>query len=127
MNYYHAVEKKPEDGGGWAFMRLNRRVGAAIACGCSWEQPGHATAEEADRCFYDKETERGIRWSTQTQASKCAICDEWTPDLLHGAGNLIGPSESVCRFHFEGADDQAAAWLWERHPFAPGIEIVASW
>lgn len=127
MNHYRAVEKKPEHGGGWAFMQLNRREGAAIYCGCRWETPGHATAEEAERHFYETEGPgRGVRWATQTQASKCAICGEWTPEILHGGGHLIDPSEDVCRTHF--ADEaEAAAWLWEKHPFTPGIEIWASW
>lgn len=131
MNYYRAVEKKPEHGGGWAFMQLNRRSGAAIVCACGaggWESPGHTTAEEAERCFYDGEKAKGIRWSVYTQASPCAICGAWTPDSLHGAGNLIDPSESVCRIHVEvGTDEAAAAWLWTRHPFRPGINITASW
>src|SRR5437868_4408226 len=98
-------------------MQLNRREGARIYCKCglkhdAWSRPGHATAEEAERCFYDGEVERGVRWTEQVQASKCAICEAWTPDILHGGGNLIDPEEPVCRFHFEGADDQAAAWLW---------------
>lgn len=132
MNHYRALEKRPEHGGGWAFMQLNRRAGAAIYCGCEWETPGHATAEEAERCFYDKEVSKGVRWSTHTQASKCAICGEWTPDMVHGGGNLLDPHEDVCRSHFADAshnpDDEAAAvWLWSRHPFSPGIEIWASW
>lgn len=130
MNYYQAVEKKPEHGGGWAFMQLNRRTGARIVCGCGaggWENAGHVTAEEAERCFYDAEKAKGVRWSEYTQASKCVICGEWTADNLHGAGNLIDPSESVCKSHFDNSDDQAAAWLWERHPFHPGIQIMASW
>jgi hypothetical protein len=126
MNYYKAVEKKPEHGGGWAFMQLNRREGAAIYCGCTWETPGHATKEEAERCFYDKEMGQPARWSTQAQASPCAICGVWTPRLLQGGGNLLDLYESVCHGHFEN-DDDAAAWLRERHPFAPGIEITASW
>src|SRR5690349_2430542 len=117
-------------------MQLNRREGARIYCACgaepdAWERPGHATAEEAERCFYDAQVAKGVRWSTQTQASKCAICDEWTPDMLHGGGNLIDPYEHVCRAHFDKPDgevvDDAAAWLWERHPFTPGIQITASW
>ena len=129
MNYYHAVEKKAEHGGGWAFMQLNRRAGAAIVCACGagdWELPGHATAEEAERCFYDGEKAKGVHWSVYTHASKCAICDQWTPDSLHAASHLWTVDESVCPSHFDN-DDQAAAWLWERHPFAPGINITASW
>jgi hypothetical protein len=140
MNYYRAVEKKAEHGGGWAFMQLNRRAGAAIVCGCGaggWEQPGHVTAVEAERCFYDGEKAKGVRWSTQDRASRCAICDQWTPDVLHGASNLIHASQSVCHSHFDDVDEvraldglpagDAGEWLWRQHPFSPGIEIVASW
>lgn len=129
MNYYHAVEKKPEHGGGWAFMQLNRRAGAAIVCACGaggWEQPGHTTREHAERCFYDGERAKGVRWSVYAQASRCAICDEWTPDSLHATSNLLTYDESVCWSHFDD-DEAAAVWLWERHPFSPNIEIAASW
>lgn len=126
VNYYRAVEKKAEHGGGWAFMQLNRRAGAAIVCGCTWETPGHVTAEEAERCFYDAQVAKGVRWHTYTSAHKCAICEEWTPDGLGGAGNLIDPVEFVCRSHF--ADDvEASDWLWAKRPFQPGIQITASW
>lgn len=129
VNRYHVTEKKPEHGGGWAFMQHNRREGSIIICDCGaggWVNPGHATAEEAERCFYEYEKAKGIRWSTQSQASKCAICGEWTPDTLHGAGHLIDPSEDVCRSHFPD-DEEASTWLWDRHPFWSGIQITASW
>lgn len=130
MNYYKAVEKKPEHGGGWAFMQLNRREGAAIYCQCSWEDPGHATAEEAERCFYEKQMD-GIRWSKQAQADRCKVCGEWTDELLHPTGHLFDPMEPVCRSHFEPIDEnydaRALAWLREQNPFVPGIQITASW
>lgn len=130
MNYYKAIEKKAEHGGGWAFMQLNRREGAAIVCGCGaggWTDAGHATAEEAERCFYDAQAAKPISWHIYTQASKCVVCDEWTPDYVRSGGHLLTAEEPVCKFHFENADEEARAWLWERHPFAPGIEIQASW
>lgn len=138
MNYYHATEKKPEHGGGWAFMQHNRRSGSAIRCACGaggWTDPGHASAEEAERCFYDGERAKGIRWATFGQASKCVVCDDWTPDALEAASNLLSPTEHVCRSHFEGPhpiggtrlDERPEEWLWDRHPFSPGISIMASW
>lgn len=131
MNYYRAVEKKPEHGGGWAFMQLNRRAGAAIVCGCGaggWESHGHDTPEAAERCFYEAEKEKGVRWSVYTQASKCVVCNEWTADSLHAASNLVTADATVCKSHFDGEDrPDAAAWLWDRNPFSPGIQIAASW
>lgn len=130
MNNYKAVEKAPEHGGGWAFMQLNRRDGAAIYCQCSWEDPGHATAEEAERCFYEDQFS-GIRWSEQTSAERCKICGEWTPHLLRPSGHLLDRTESVCPSHFEPVDEnrdaRALAWLREQQPFSPGIQIMASW
>lgn len=119
-------------------MQHNRREGSMIVCGCGaggWAAPGHATAEEAERCFYDYEKSKGVQWRTSTQASRCRICDAWTPDNLEGAGNLINPIEYVCREHFEDTlsigpfriAQSAEEWLWERHPFSPGIQIAASW
>ena len=127
MNYYKAVEKKSEHGGGWAFMGLNRRQGAHIECACSWDDAGHASAEDAERCFWEHALSRGIKWSEQGQASRCAVCNDWTPDMLdHRHRLLFGQTEFVCRSHFE-SDDEAAEWMRERHPFTPGIEMAASW
>lgn len=129
MNYYEVREKKPEHGGGWAFMAMNRREGTYIRCRCGaggWEKPGHATPEEAEQCFYEDEKSRGSRWSTQTNATRCAICDDWTPDILHAVSNLIDPTEYVCTSHFD-TEGEADEWLWTRHPFKPGIKIMASW
>jgi hypothetical protein len=130
MNYYHATEKKPEHGGGWAFMQHNRREGSMIMCACGaggWTDRGHLTAEDAERCFYDLEQNKGVRWSRYSeQAYRCEICTTWTPDFLEAASHLVQPTESVCKFHFKD-DADAADWLWEQHPFSPGISIMASW
>lgn len=128
MNHYKAIEKKAEHGGGWAFMQLNRRAGAAIACACTWEDEGHETAEDAERCFYEAQQSKGVQWlSYGKTAHECAKCGEWTVHALEAASNLLmGARENVCRHHFD-TDDEAAAWLWGRHPFRGGIEITASW
>lgn len=127
MNYYKAFQKKPEHGGGWAFMGLNRREGAHIECACTWDDEGHETAEAAERCFWEHAQKQGVKWSEQSQASRCVICDEWTPHLLDFQHRLLfGSTDPVCPSHFTD-DDAAAAWMWDRHPFRPGIEMAASW
>lgn len=138
MNYYCATEKKPEHGGGWAFMQHNRREGSMIVCACGaggWTDHGHVSAEEAERCFYEYEKSKGVRWITGQSAFRCVVCNEWTPDTLEASSQRISPTEDVCRSHFEDHTsvgpfrlvESAEDWLWERHPFSPGIKIMASW
>lgn len=129
MNYYHATEKKPEHGGGWAFMQHNRREGSRIICACGaggWTGPGHPDAAAAEQCFYEHEKARGVREVTYGQATRCVICGEWTPYAVEAVSQLITPSEYVCREHFD-SEEEAAAWLWRRYQFSPGIVIMASW
>lgn len=131
MNYYRSVEKKPEHGAGWAFMQLNRRSGAAIRCGCGaggWTGPGHATAWEADRCFYDDQLAREIRRSVMSnQQLKCRLCSRWTSGLV-SAGRLLFDGVVLCEQCAPPDDDaKTRASLATVVQFVAGIQIAASW
>lgn len=128
MNYYKAVEKKPEHGGGWVFMQLNRREGAAVVCACDWSKPGHATAWGADRCFYDHELAKGLRRSELSgQLLHCRICTRWTAQVV-SAGNLLFDAVVLCDRCAPPDDDvKTRKALSTAVQFVAGIEITASW
>lgn len=139
MNYYRAQEKKAEHGGGWVVMQLNRREGAAVACGCregpdnGWSEPGHGSKGAAELCFYQFELNRPIRRSTSpNQLVKCARCGKWTQQHV-SAGNLIFGPTALCTVcaptdSTDEVNDAAARLSLERvHPYRQGIEIAASW
>jgi hypothetical protein len=131
VNYYRATEKKPEHGGGWAFMQHNRRAGSAIRCQCGaggWTDPGHATAEDAERCFYEEQLTQPLRRSKLSETlHHCSLCGAWT-DQIVGAGHLIGDHTILCAECAPPEDDEKSREaLRAAHPFQPGIQITASW
>lgn len=139
MNYYQAVEKKSEHGGGWVFMQLNRRSGAAVVCRCGsgpkrgFAAPGHPTAAEADLCFWQAQLAKRLIRSRRLLAEgdrspKCERCRRFTDREVSVAGHLLFDSVALCE-RCAPLDDDAAtrAALALARPFRAGIQITASW
>lgn len=140
MNYYQAVEKKPEHGGGWVFMCLNRRTGAYVVCQCKdgpehgFAAPGHSSALEASRCFWRAELAkplfRGMRLVPEgDRAPMCQRCRrEPTTQTLRTGTGLLFDGLVVCETCApRNRDDKARKVLAKLRPVSREITIQASW
>lgn len=79
---------------------------------------GHATAEEADRCWYEYELD-DLRPVTYDGAQyPCAVCGAWTQQGLRSRHET---SRVLCADH---ANREGFA---QAKPFHPGIRIASSW
>ena len=124
MNYYGARQVDPKankpDAGKWRFTVRNDNV--IWATGPCSTCPGHDTAEEAERHFYDGEIE-SARYDIEGNRDlrlRCAVCDAET---FHGAEfGLIGWNDFVplCDEH------RNRDGLMTAKPFRPGQQIIAS-
>lgn len=134
MNYYAARERAD---GGWAFTYANDGKVYTYSSCLTWpegeptsaedkkplgESHRHASAEEAERCFYDYELGR-LREITTTSAHRCRGPHEpdapWTDKALESS--LLLDIVFLCDEH------RTRETYAEIHPFRPGIRISASW
>jgi len=84
---------------------------------------GHATKEDAERCYYQYEVENHLReMSCQPdEAHRCQYpdCGTWT-NL--GVEVSLQPAW-LCAIHMAEPEDS-----WKKvHPFSPGRQIISSW
>ena len=136
MNYYAARQRS--DGSGWAFTYANDGIVRTYSSCLTWPEGeptsvddkkplgdphAHATAEEAERCFYAYELAH-LRELRTTSARRCRGPHAegeapWTDRALEG--RLLMDIVYLC-------DEHRTADVYEQiQPFRPGIQISASW
>lgn len=119
MNYYAARQRKD---GRWDWTTMNDGI-IHRAGPCSRHEDGHPTKEEAERHFYDNELDSLKEvWSEGDVQYQCAIkgCGAWTQEGLCSHNLFITPIW-LCDVHRDREEVETL------HPFAPEIEIWASW
>lgn len=123
MNYYGARQIDPKadrtDAGKWRFtVRNDDRIWPTGYCATC---PGHATAEEAERHYYEYEMAETVREGSLADMQRaCEVCGAWTQGLLQ-LGDGLMESHILCDEH------RNPAGLAQVRPFAPGQVIISSY
>ena len=117
MQYYQARQRKSD--GRWDWTGMHDKVVTARPP-CSDHEDGHATAEEAERHFYDYEVENLKPVKLRDEMRRCSFpgCLDFTQDGFES--RYLG-LQMLCIGHCTKLGWVAA------HPFKPGITVAASW
>ncbi len=118
MNHYAARERKSD--GRWNWTRKMGSDGPIVAAGAcvNHEAEGHATKEEAERCFYEHELATLQECSMDTTHEPCKVCGKLTNKLLGRSGF---PDTPLCDEHRNVEEYR------KLKPFTPGRFISSSY
>lgn len=116
MNYYCARENKKTKK--WAFTYVNDKQCFLHECCHAHDGKEHDLKEEAERCFYNYETNLTCQFEMKNSMQKCAVCGEWSSRGLDN--NMLG-SKILCKDHLNKEGYQKAI------PFHTDYDITASW
>lgn len=120
MNYYEARQSTVDKTWAWS-VRNDDDIWFSDPC---TKDCKHATAAEAERHWYDWETERAKRFEISDQQRKCEHPSHANGSLFWCSTGMecrIGPRAMLCEVHL------TVAGLRETRPFKEGIWIAASW
>lgn len=84
---------------------------------------GHATKEEAERCFYEYSLDRVQQASLKGTQKVCQFpgCGDWTSHALESPGmDGLFPPTMLCHAH------RNREGLMQVHPFQGGIQLIHS-
>lgn len=117
MNYYAArqhIETKT-----WCFTYMNDGVIYTDSCCLNHDITGHATKEEAERCYYDHQI-AGLHEVKYDSYNKCQIkgCGKLTNIALSPKHSYS--STNLCKSHRNKES------YMEVNPFNTGITIISS-
>lgn len=116
MNYAQARQRESDKRWDWTTMNDGRVWRSAP---CTDHDDGHATAEEAERHFWESEVSDG--WRVEQMAGtqrECAICGAWTQDLVRLHDGYT--SFVLCPDHQDRASIETV------HPFSTGRQLMHS-
>lgn len=115
MNYEQARQRESDGRWDWT-VRNDDRIWATGPCGEHTD--GHATAEEAERHFYDWEVANLKPYTIAGALHPCEICQAWSDGGLGTPDGFGGPI--LCAAH------RNADGYQQVRPFAPGLTLIHS-